>query len=140
MQPDSLRAGKRMKRTHRVLLGIDGIVNLALGAALLLFPAGLVGLLGLPPTSTYFYASILGAVILGIGVALLLELNGATSRIRRDGLPLSTRSAPRQKAGAIWRKWNWLTLKRHNGGNLEMVGETANFGSSGWVTDDYPDD
>jgi hypothetical protein len=75
-----------MKRTHRVLLGIDGIVNLALGAALLLFPAGLVGLLGLPPTSTYFYASILGAVILGIGVALLLELYGATSRVRGLGL------------------------------------------------------
>ena len=75
-----------MKSKHKVLLAIDGVVNLILGAILLFFPAGLVELLGLPPTSTYFYASILGAVIFGIGVALLLEMHGAPSRIRGLGL------------------------------------------------------
>ena len=75
-----------MKHKHTVLLAIDGIVNLILGAILLFFPAGLVELLGLPLTNTYFYASILGAVIFGIGVALLLELYGAPSRIRGLGL------------------------------------------------------
>jgi len=75
-----------MKSKHNVLLAIDGIVNLILGAILLFFPAGLVELLGLPLTNTYFYASILGAVIFGIGVALLLELYGAPSRIRGLGL------------------------------------------------------
>ena len=75
-----------MKSKHKVLLAIDGIVNLVLGAILLFFPAGLVELLGLPLTNTYFYASILGAVIFGIGVALLLELYGAPSRIRGLGL------------------------------------------------------
>ena len=75
-----------MKSKHKALLAIDGIVNLVLGAILLSFPAGLVKLLGLPLTNTYFYASILGAVIFGIGVALLLELYGAPSRIRGLGL------------------------------------------------------
>jgi len=75
-----------MKSKHKVLLAIDGVVNLVLGAILLLFPAGLVELLGLPPTNTYFYASILGAVIFGIGVALLLEMYGPPSRIRGLGL------------------------------------------------------
>jgi hypothetical protein len=75
-----------MNYKHRVLLLIDGIVNLLLGVILLFFPAGLVDLLGLPPTDTSFYASILGAVIFGIGVALLLELYGAPKRIRGLGL------------------------------------------------------
>jgi hypothetical protein len=75
-----------MKYKHKVLLAIDGVVNLILGAILLFFPAGLVELLGLPLANTYFYASILGAVIFGIGVALLLELYGAPSRIRGLGL------------------------------------------------------
>jgi len=75
-----------MSSKHRVLLAIDGIVNLLIGAILLFFPAGLAELLGLPLSNTYFYASILGAVIFGIGVALLLELYGAPSRVRGLGL------------------------------------------------------
>jgi hypothetical protein len=75
-----------MKTKHKVLLAIDGAVNLSLGLVLLLFPAGVLELLGLPPTDTYFYASILGAVIFGIGIALLLELWGAGRGIRGLGL------------------------------------------------------
>jgi hypothetical protein len=75
-----------MNFKHKVLLFIDGVVNLLLGVILLLFPAGLLDLLGLPPTNTHFYASILGAVIFGIGVALLLELYGLRKSIRGLGL------------------------------------------------------
>ncbi|MFC1581166.1 hypothetical protein ACFL4N_09710 [Thermodesulfobacteriota bacterium] len=75
-----------MKANHKILLAIDGVVNLALGILLLLFPAGILTLFGLPPTDTYFYASILGAVILGIGIALLLELWGFGRGIRGLGL------------------------------------------------------
>lgn len=75
-----------MKSGQKLLLVIDGIVNLVLGTILLFFPAGLPELLGLPSTDTYFYPSILGAVILGIGAALLLELYGAPLRIRGLGL------------------------------------------------------
>lgn len=75
-----------MKNKHRVLLFIDGCINLILGVILLFFPAGIVELLGLPHTHTYFYASILGAVIFGIGLALLIELYGASSHVRGLGL------------------------------------------------------
>jgi hypothetical protein len=61
-----------MKATHRVLLWIDGSVNLLPGLLLLLFPAGTLLVFGLPPTDTFFYTGILGAVFFGIGVTLFL--------------------------------------------------------------------
>ena len=75
-----------MKSKHKTLLLIDGIINLALGVLLLLFPAGIVALLGLPYTNTNFYPSILGAVLFGIGIALLIERYGAPQNIRGLGL------------------------------------------------------
>ena len=75
-----------MKKKQRALLAIDGVVNLALGALLLLFPVGLTDLLGLPGVSHYFYTTILGAVIFGIGIALLLDLFGAPHGVRGLGL------------------------------------------------------
>jgi len=56
-----------------VLLFIDAVINVALGALLLAFPAPLVALLGVPPVESTFYPSVLGAVLIGIGVALLVE-------------------------------------------------------------------
>lgn len=75
-----------MKAKHKIMLAADGIVNLVLGVLLLLFPAGVLTLFGLPPTDTFFYASILGAVLLGIGAALLIELWGSQKGIRGLGL------------------------------------------------------
>jgi hypothetical protein len=40
---------------------------------LLLFPIGLVNLLGLPGIEGLFYAQILGGVLTGIGIALFME-------------------------------------------------------------------
>ena len=51
-----------------------------------------------------------------------------------------TMTIPAGKSGALWQKWNWFTLYRHNGSDLELVGTTTNFGSNSWVTDDYPDE
>jgi hypothetical protein len=62
-----------MKKTHQNLLILDGTVNIILGIFLLFFPAGLVNFLGLPQELNYFYASILGAVLFGIGIALFQE-------------------------------------------------------------------
>ena len=62
-----------MKKKVSLLLAADAVINLILGLLLLLFPAGLRELFGLPATNTYFYSSILGGVIFGIGVALCLE-------------------------------------------------------------------
>ncbi len=71
-----------MKSTDRTLLLIDAIANLLLGVLLLCFPLGIDDLLGLPAARTAFYPSILGGVILGIGIALLL------ARAGRPGLGL----------------------------------------------------
>jgi hypothetical protein len=75
-----------MESRYKILLVIDCSVNLILGVLLLLFPVGVIDLLGLPSTNTYFYPVILGAVIFGIGLALLLELIGYEKNIRGLGL------------------------------------------------------
>jgi hypothetical protein len=75
-----------MKSEHRLLLALDALVNLLLGMVLLLSPAGALEFLGLPLTDTYFYATILGGVIFGIGVALCLDLWGAPRGVRGLGL------------------------------------------------------
>lgn len=75
-----------MRSTSRILLIVDCIVNLLLGILLLLFPFGIIDLLGLPETNTNFYPCILGAVIFGIGLALFSELVGYSRSFRGLGL------------------------------------------------------
>jgi len=75
-----------LKLKYKILIFIDGLVNLILGVLLLLFPVGIIEILGLPPTNTLFYPSILGAVLLGIGIALFLELVGFSRQLRGLGL------------------------------------------------------
>jgi len=65
-----------MHPTERSLLLVDAIANLLLGSLLLCFPLGVDRLLGLPSSQSSFYPSILGGVILGIGIALLLARAG----------------------------------------------------------------
>ena len=75
-----------MGSKQKTLLVIDAIINLVLGVFLLFFPLGVVELFGLPFTNTNFYPSILGAVLFGVGVALLIERYGASKNIRGLGL------------------------------------------------------
>ena len=70
----------------RTLLTIDGVVNLLLGAILLLFPAGMLKFLGLPNVTHHFYTTILGGVIFGIGLALFIELYWDIQGIQGLGL------------------------------------------------------
>ena len=70
----------------KTLLEIDGAVNLVLGTVLLLFPAGMLDLLGLPSVQHHFYTTILGAVIAGIGLALFIELRWGAKGVRGLGL------------------------------------------------------
>jgi hypothetical protein len=58
---------------NRTLLLTDAAINLALGVLLGVFPGQLVALLGIPRAPKPFYASLLGAILFGIGLALLLE-------------------------------------------------------------------
>jgi hypothetical protein len=69
-----------------LLLTIDATVNLALGALLLVFPRPVVAFLGVPPSPVAFYPSILGAVLIGIGGALLVERRNPTGGARGLGL------------------------------------------------------
>lgn len=61
------------------MLLLDAIINLLIGFLLLVFPLDVFQLLGLPVEAPPFYANILGAVLVGIGIALLTEHFG-TSR------------------------------------------------------------
>jgi hypothetical protein len=56
-----------------IILIVDAVINFALGILLMIFPDGLVSFLGLPITYEPFYASVLGAVLIGIGLALVIE-------------------------------------------------------------------
>ena len=75
-----------MKDKIHLLLAADALINLLLGILLLLLPSGLLEFLGLPLTDTFFYTSILGGVIFGIGAALSLERWGTPMDIRGLGL------------------------------------------------------
>lgn len=68
------------------LLGVDAAVNLLLGALLVAFPAQLVSLLGMPLTDSSFYPTILGGVLVGIGLALLIEVGSHSDRAVGLGL------------------------------------------------------
>ena len=52
---------------------IDSIINLFLGIVLLAYSEPVIKLFGLPISDTYFYPNILGAIIFGIGIALMIE-------------------------------------------------------------------
>lgn len=59
--------------SKKLLMGVDGIVNLALGVLLVFFPAQLISAFDLPRVEMFFYINILGSVLFGIGIAILLE-------------------------------------------------------------------
>jgi len=59
-------------RPSKILL-VDAVINLILGILLAIFPKSVVEALGVPTTDATFYPSILGAVLIGIGVALVIE-------------------------------------------------------------------
>ena len=75
-----------MRAKNKILLLIDGIVNLFLGMLLLLFPFGIAQLFGVPQPNSNFYPTILGAVVFGIGIALLLEAYGKPHGIHGLGI------------------------------------------------------
>ncbi len=75
-----------MKKEDKILLLIDSIVNVAIGLLLLCYPLGIGKILGLPKSEEDFYVLILGAVILGIGIALFIDLKYYDKGMRGLGL------------------------------------------------------
>jgi len=62
-----------MPKPVSILLVVDAGINFLLGFLLLGFSRPLTRLLGVPYTDAKFYPTILGAVLLGIGIALMIE-------------------------------------------------------------------
>ena len=89
--------------TRARFLLVDGMANLLFGVALLAFPRSFFEALGLPWTGRGLYATILGGVLIGIGIALLQE-----SRARpqaRVGLGLGGAIAINLVAGLAITAW-----------------------------------
>ena len=68
------------------LLTADAVINFALGLPLLFVPTAAARFLGIPVPEPAFYASILGAVLTGIAIALLLEQFHERTRLTGLGL------------------------------------------------------
>ena len=83
------------------LLEVDAAVNLALGILLLVFPRSLVEVLGIPDAVSAFYPSVLGAVLFGIGIALLV----ARFRPALGGLGLGGAIAINVSGGLVLAVW-----------------------------------
>ena len=60
-------------KSGKLLLLIDAIINLFLGVVLLAYSEFMIDMLGLPETGQKFYPNILGAILFGIGIALVIE-------------------------------------------------------------------
>jgi hypothetical protein len=70
---------------NNLLLKIDAVINLLLGTFLGLFPGPTITTLGLPSTESYFYVSILGAVLFGIGIALFVQVRNSGQGLGLSG-------------------------------------------------------
>lgn len=64
---------KKKTLIHSPILLLDALVNLFLGIVLLVFSDGIVTIFGLPGAQTSFYPNILGAIFIGITIALITE-------------------------------------------------------------------
>jgi hypothetical protein len=99
---------------ERELLVLDGLGNLALGLLLLLWPIRLANWLGIADTGSRFYPSLFGAVLFGIGVALLME--STRGSVKAKGLGLGGALAINTCFGlvlAAWLLFGGLTLPTH---------------------------
>ena len=95
---------------QNVVLAVDAAINIVLGVLLIAFPRPLVDALGVPASQSAFYPSILGAVLLGIGIALVIQIARCE---RPDGLGLWGAVAINLCGGfllAAWLLWGDLHI------------------------------
>ena len=96
-------------KQRSLLLLVDATINL-LGVLLLVFPASFVEAIGIPTADLSFYPSILGAVLFGIGLALLVQ------RRSPSGLGLAGAIVINLRGGitlALWLLLGSLALPTH---------------------------
>ena len=58
---------------HSIILIVDAVINVFLGILLITFHPNVIHMLGVPEAEQIFYPSVLGAVLLGIGIALFIQ-------------------------------------------------------------------
>ena len=87
----------------RSLLLVDAIINFVLAFLLGIFPKEVIRFLGLPVVSNPFYASILGGVFLGIGIALLI--GRSAKKNHSDGLGLRGAIMINLSGGSVLALW-----------------------------------
>ena len=57
----------------KIILIVDAVINFVLGVLLLLFTPTIATWLGVPQSSTSFYPNLLGAIFIGITIALVIS-------------------------------------------------------------------
>ena len=95
---------------HSAVLAVDAAMNVVLGVLLMAFPPPIVDAFGVPASQSAFYPSMLGAVLTGIGIALVIQIAG---REQPDGLGLRGAVAINLCGGyllAAWLLWGDLDL------------------------------
>ena len=103
----------------RDFLLLDGVGNVLLGVILLGFPLRLAAWLGIPDVTSRFYPSLFGAVLVGIGIALLMEYQREENQVR--GLSLGGAMIINTCFGvvlAIWLLFGGYDLPAHGSGIL----------------------
>ena len=88
----------------RVFLIIDAVIDGLLGIALLLFSPEVWQLIGIPGAYSRFYPNLLGAVLLGITIALIIEAK-RKEKNASAGLGFSGSLAINFSAGVILSLW-----------------------------------
>ncbi len=97
-------------KNGKLLIIIDCIINLFLGIVLLAYSDFVIRIFGLPETEQVFYPNILGAVLFGIGIALIIEYRRVNGFI---GLGLGGAIAINMIGGIvllIWLIWGNLNI------------------------------
>lgn len=110
---DNILCLNYIMKDMKILLLTDAIINLILGIVLLFYSNPVVRFFGLPQTNNSFYPTILGAVLFGIGVALIIEYKGLKNI---DGLGLGGAISINLIGGIvlfIWLIWGNLSMPIH---------------------------
>lgn len=72
-------------KTGKTLILIDALINFFLGIILLIYSRPVIDFFGIPFSENRFYPNILGAVLFGIGIALIVEYRN-TGELKGLGL------------------------------------------------------
>ncbi len=91
-----------MKR--KAVLLVDALINLLLGVLLLIYSPDLAIRMGVPVVESSFYPNILGAVFIGITIALLLEAFGRSGE-GKGGLGLTGAVSINLCGGSVLLVW-----------------------------------